>query len=166
MKFSFRHQGASYSVDLQLEQETSRAHMDGSAFTIEELEKSAAKLCFNLNGEPQQLYWAKDEKVIWLHHNGRTYHLEREAGGSSSGGAEAGEDVLRAPMPGQVQRLLIAEGEQVAAGEVLLVLEAMKMEMRVQAPRAGRVVRLAVAAGESVEKEQVLVELEGEDADA
>ena len=165
MKFSFRHQGAPHSVDLQVGREAIRAHLDGSAFTIEEIEKSAAKLCFNLDGEPQQLYWAKDGKTIWLHLDGRTYQLEREAGAASVGGGQAGDKVLRAPMPGQVQRVMVAAGDRVATGEMLLVLEAMKMEMRVQAPRAGRVVRLAVAAGESVEKDQILVELDGEDTD-
>jgi biotin carboxyl carrier protein len=51
----------------------------------------------------------------------------------------------------------------VEEGAALLLLEAMKMELRVQSPRAAKVGAVKVKAGESVDKEQVLVELDGED---
>ena len=65
-------------------------------------------------------------------------------------------------MPARVRALQVAEGERVEAGQTLLLLEAMKMEIRLQAPRAGRIARLLASTGESVEREQVLVELESE----
>jgi biotin carboxyl carrier protein len=63
---------------------------------------------------------------------------------------------LRAPMPGTVVRVAVAEGAPVAAGEVVVVLEAMKMEHAVRAPSAGVVTSLPVAAGETVRAGQVL----------
>jgi acetyl/propionyl-CoA carboxylase alpha subunit len=63
---------------------------------------------------------------------------------------------LRAPMPGTVVRVAVAEGAPVAAGEVVVVLEAMKMEHAVRAPSAGVVGSLPVAAGETVQAGQVL----------
>jgi acetyl/propionyl-CoA carboxylase alpha subunit len=56
-----------------------------------------------------------------------------------------------APMPGKVVKVLVAEGQEVAAGETLLVLEAMKMEHTVKALAAGTVARLSVAAGDQVD---------------
>jgi propionyl-CoA carboxylase alpha chain len=63
---------------------------------------------------------------------------------------------LLAPMPGTVARLGVAMGEQVAAGQPLLWLEAMKMEHVISAPAGGIVTELPVAAGQQVEVGSVL----------
>lgn len=66
---------------------------------------------------------------------------------------------LEARMPGQVTQVLVREGEQVSAGQTLVVLSAMKMETRLLAPADGRVARVLVKEGETVERGQRLVEL-------
>jgi len=68
---------------------------------------------------------------------------------------------LRAPMPGRIIRLLVAEGEEVARGATLLVLEAMKMEHEIKAPRDGRVARLPYLVGDQVEAGAPVVEFAG-----
>ena len=55
-----------------------------------------------------------------------------------------GREAVKAPMPGKVMRVLVAEGDEVAAGQGLVVVEAMKMQNEMKAPRAGRVVSVAV----------------------
>jgi acetyl/propionyl-CoA carboxylase alpha subunit len=67
---------------------------------------------------------------------------------------------LAAPMPGTVQRILVSEGESVDAGQVLMLLEAMKMELTVVAPAAGVVAAVLVAEGELVSGGQRLIEVE------
>jgi biotin carboxyl carrier protein len=67
---------------------------------------------------------------------------------------------LEAAMPGQVSQVMVNVGDWVAAGQPLLVLEAMKMSTRVVAPLKGRVSRLLVQEGETVERGQRLVEVE------
>ncbi len=74
----------------------------------------------------------------------------------------AADGVVRAPMPGLVLRLEVAEGQQVAAGTGLVVLEAMKMENEIRSPVAGVVRRVVVAEGAAVEKGAPLVELSGQ----
>ncbi len=66
---------------------------------------------------------------------------------------------LTATMPGRVLDVLVAAGDQVQKGDTLVLLEAMKMELRIQAPAAGQVARVLCAAGEVVERGQLLVEL-------
>jgi biotin carboxyl carrier protein len=64
---------------------------------------------------------------------------------------ESGPVRLTAPMPGRVVRVLSAVGADVAAGQGLVVIEAMKMENELRAPRAGRVSELRVSEGQAVE---------------
>jgi propionyl-CoA carboxylase alpha chain len=70
---------------------------------------------------------------------------------------------LLAPMPGTVVRLAVAVGDQVAAGQALLWLEAMKMEHVISAPAAGIVAELPVAAGQQVEVGSVLAVVKPEE---
>ncbi len=62
-------------------------------------------------------------------------------------------------MPAQVRAVKVAAGEAVEHGQVLLLLEAMKMEIQIKAPAAGRVTRLLAAEGQTVDREQLLVEI-------
>jgi 3-methylcrotonyl-CoA carboxylase alpha subunit len=80
-------------------------------------------------------------------------------------GAEAhhGGDEIRAPMPGLVKRLTAVAGAAVAKGEVLAVLEAMKMEHALTAPRDGVVAEVHVAQGAQVTDGTLLLALEPED---
>ena len=71
-----------------------------------------------------------------------------------------GEQRIVAPMPGRVVRVLVATGDEVAARQGLVVVEAMKMENELRAPKAGRVKEVNVSAGTSVEAGRVLVTIE------
>jgi propionyl-CoA carboxylase alpha chain len=73
---------------------------------------------------------------------------------------QVSEGSALAPMPGTVVRVGVAKGERVAAGQVLVVLEAMKMEHAVQAGRAGRVVEVDVSEGDQVETGRLLAVVE------
>jgi biotin carboxyl carrier protein len=67
---------------------------------------------------------------------------------------------LKAPMPGLVLNIAVTEGQQVLAGDRILILEAMKMENSILIPADATIKRIAVVAGQAVEKGQVLVELD------
>jgi len=77
-----------------------------------------------------------------------------------AGAARGGRHELRAPMPGLLKTVHVAEGDIVETGAPLMTLEAMKMENELLAPARGRVVRLAVAAGTKVEGGAMLAVLE------
>ena len=83
--------------------------------------------------------------------------LEREAG---SAAAHVGPHEVRAPIPGRVVSVGVSEGDEVKAGQPLVVLEAMKMENQICAEGPGRVERVMVAPGATVESGQVLVVVE------
>jgi len=75
-------------------------------------------------------------------------------------GEGSGTQRITAPMPGRVVRVLVGPGDQVAARQGLVVIEAMKMENELTALRAGRVTEVAVTAGSSVESGRLLVVIE------
>jgi len=82
----------------------------------------------------------------------------RELSGASGG--PTGPAPLVAPMPGLIVRVHVQSGDQVAAGQGLVVMEAMKMENELRVQAVGRVKRVLVAAGSVVEKGALLIELE------
>jgi biotin carboxyl carrier protein len=78
-------------------------------------------------------------------------------------GAGAGADgprSVKAPMPGRVVRVLVGVGDEVAAQQGVVVIEAMKMQNELKSPKAGRVVRVAAVVGETVQQGDVLVVVE------
>jgi acetyl-CoA/propionyl-CoA carboxylase biotin carboxyl carrier protein len=78
--------------------------------------------------------------------------------------AHAGADSLTAPMPGTVTVVKVAVGDEVSAGQSLLVVEAMKMEHVISAPHAGTVAELDVTPGTTVAMDQVLAVIAPEEA--
>ncbi len=109
------------------------------------------------SGHVHVAHAAKVGDTWWVHINGRTFKWERIEPGSSNAQDEGG---LVAPMPGKVLEVLVSEGDKVAAGEPLMVLEAMKMEHRIVASTDGTVIRVNYRAGDQVDQGASLLEVE------
>ena len=96
--------------------------------------------------------------------NGNAYSVEIERVESTRFKPPAPEKkvdgVVKADLPGQISRLLVAPGEKVKEGQVLLVLEAMKMENEVASPTDGIVKTVHIKTGQLVTKNALLVEVE------
>jgi biotin carboxyl carrier protein len=75
-------------------------------------------------------------------------------------GASGGLQVVKAPMPGRIVRLLVAPGDQVAAHQGVVVIEAMKMQNELKAARAGKVLEVKTEAGATVTAAEVLLLIE------
>lgn len=78
-------------------------------------------------------------------------------------GAGAGSDgprAVKAPMPGRVVRILVAQDDEVAAHQGLIVIEAMKMQNELKSPKAGRIARIAAQVGETVQSGDILLVVE------
>ena len=86
----------------------------------------------------------------------REKRLKTSVGGKVQ---ESGEFQLKAPMPGLVVAVSVNEGQQIEKGQVLIILESMKMQNELKSPRAGKVEHVKVKAGESVEQKQLLVNI-------
>ena len=109
----------------------------------------------------QIAYAVADRARTWVFIEGHAYVIE---GDDREGHARAhttdDQMALSAPMPATVVAIIVAPGQEVAAGDLLVMLEAMKMELPIRAPRAGRVKTLACRQGELVQPGVPLVEME------
>jgi len=125
-------------------------HRDGPRLLIEIIRPDGTTQRVRLAGARQG-----GRRQLWV--DGRTLSAERAR--PSSGGAAAQGSLVSA-IPAVVSQILVAVGDQVAAGDKLILLESMKMVIPIQAPHAGRVTRVLCEPGESVPAGVALVEIE------
>jgi biotin carboxyl carrier protein len=85
---------------------------------------------------------------------------QRAAAAANKGASGSSDKAVKSPMPGRVIKLLVAVGAVVAAGDSLVVVEAMKMENEVKAKRAGTIATVAVQVGATVEGNALLMSFE------
>ena len=119
-----------------------------------------------VNGESFEGYVYPNERFWQVLLMGRSYSVniederERKLRTSDIGFASPGEEfIIKAPMPGLAVDVLVSEGQQVVKGQILIILESMKMQNEIRAPFSGTVVRLRIKSGESVQQKQVLINL-------
>lgn len=138
-----------------------RAALDNKTVDVEILHAENGKLSLLIDGERVIAYVSSDSAKRWVTMDGQTFALTKQSRARKSGsGGQHSAGELTAPMPGLVRSVNVAEGESVAKGQTLLVLEAMKMEIRIHAPVDGTVSKLLVKQGQTVEREQVLITVE------
>ena len=102
-------------------------------------------------------YGVADGANTWVFLDGVTHVVESARRGRTGGGNDAA--ALAAPMPATVTRIHVAVGQQVAPGDVLLTLEAMKMELPIRAAANGTVKAINCRVGELVQPGTALIEL-------
>ena len=134
--------------------------LDDKTIHAEVLHSENGKLNLLIDDQHVTAYVSSDNTKRWVTVNGQTFVLITSSGARKGGHSHHAAGELTAPMPGQVRAVNFNEGDAVTKGQTLLVLEAMKMEIRVHAPRDGVVKKLFVKQGQTVEREQVLIEIE------
>jgi biotin carboxyl carrier protein len=105
------------------------------------------------------------EQVLVVSRDGttRVNLIDRARRAAAKAGAErqlSGPAQVKAAMPGRVVNVLVKVGDQVEAGQGVLIVEAMKMENELKAPKAGKVIEVKVAAGQTVERGDLLLVIE------
>ena len=106
------------------------------------------------------MFIAVDSDAVFVHAFGRAFRLD-VADPTERGLAGADEaDVYGAPMPGIVIRTTVGAGQEVSAGDVVMVIESMKMQAEIVAWRDGVVERLPLAVGDSFDRGAILVEFQ------
>jgi len=148
------------TLDISSNGKTFALTLDDKTIQAEILHAEIGKLDLLIDGQRVTAYVSSDNAKRWVTVNGQTFVLTKSSGARKGGHAHHAAGELTAPMPGQVRAVNVNEGDAVTKGQTLLVLEAMKMEIRVQAPRDGVVSSVLVTGGQTVEREQILVKIE------
>lgn len=100
-----------------------------------------------------------DPELHWLKAYRGMHRVEVEDRAVAVTRPRSGDGRLKAPIPGLITRLMVQQGDNVEAGQPLLVLEAMKMENEIRASRSGVISALHVAIGQSVSRHELLAEI-------
>ena len=139
--------------------------VDGKVYEVD-FESVSGQPVFSLivDGKSHEGYVARGDENWQVLLRGRLYPItvederEKRLRSAAGGGvAESGEFHLRAPMPGLAVAILVEEGQTVKKGQVLLILESMKMQNELKSPRDGTIGRVRVKAGETIEQKQTLL---------
>ncbi len=165
MKFVYTHNAQTLTLDIDRAGDDFEIEINGEHAPVQVISFAPPRLTFSHNGKVFTARVMSDGKKRWVHVDGATFVLERADArtqrGHSHGAREGtGSGIVVAPMPGQVRGVLVNEGDVVTEGQPLVILEAMKMELKVSAPQDGVVSKILVTQGQSVEREQILGQVE------
>ena len=130
------------------------------SLTVTDIALNGSVLSYSLDGVRMQLFVSVDDEQVELIDTYRTISLKRHARDGGSGDDADGPGTIVAPMPGKILEYKVAEGDAVAKGDPLLVMEAMKMEQTITAPRNGVVASVGAKAGDQVGDGSVLIVIE------
>jgi biotin carboxyl carrier protein len=155
--------GATVAIEVRGDRSSCTVDIDGVRREVEILEHDGARLVFLLDGRVHRAHARVAERDVRVVLDGRESVFQRVTPGTATAGTHGGdlhEPVLRAPVPGRILKVNVTAGAAVHAGDVLAVIEAMKMETPIAAPADGTVVAVHVEPGTSVEQDQPVVTCE------
>lgn len=126
------------------------------------------KLDFEIDNRRLRVYLARNDSHRYIAMAGEAWSLERVDPEQQRSTARIASEIgsLEATMPGLVLDVSVAEEDWVQRGDTLILLEAMKMELRIASPCAGRVRKIHCEAGQVVQRGQTLVEIEEDSSPA
>ncbi len=130
-----------------------------AATIVADYQRDGAAITLRTGGAAHRAVVAKDARGLWVSCRGRTWLLVPEGREGAVRGAADAPDEIRAPMTGRVVSVGAAAGMEVKEGDLLLTIEAMKMEFKLTAPEDGTVLEVLGAEGDRVELGQLLVRL-------
>jgi len=164
--FEFHHEDETYAVTLAPAADGWRISAGGAAITARHAKLEAGSVHALLDGMRLSASIHRGGETISLRHAGQSWRFVLPDPIARAGEEEGGDDRLIAPLPGQVTQLLVTENQNVARGDVLVILEAMKTVFRLTAPRDGRIATISCRVGETVREGQILLQFTTEEDEA
>jgi geranyl-CoA carboxylase alpha subunit len=133
---------------------------ESQTYSVRVLSRSGPDITMDIAGHVVRVVAMEAQPdVWWARFAGETFCLTRRSPLPLPGVSQASNDSLAAPMPGQVISVLVAEGQTVAAGDPLMILEAMKMEHTIRAPHSGVVSAIHYRPGDQVRAAAVVLDV-------
>ena len=162
MIYRFQAHEQIYEIQLERQGDGYLAKCSGQSYHVEILDHQSGQLSLRIQGKPTRLYWAAEQDKKWISLDGCTYLIEKPAQPANAHKAadRAKEGRVASPMPAQIRSIEVQTGDQVEKGQTLLLLEAMKMEIRITAPITGRIVYLNVKQNDLTRRDDLLLVIE------
>jgi biotin carboxyl carrier protein len=158
--------GRKRELEIAREGSQVRARVDGRALEADAVEVAEGVYSILLGGQAFEVRVQPDESAeagrrLRVHAGGYEFAAQiadpRRRRGRGGAVEAEGQQQVSAPMPGKVVRVLVGAGDDVAAGQGLVVVEAMKMQNEIRSPKAGKVERVLVGEGQAVNAGQALI---------
>lgn len=162
MIFRYQHQGQIHTVQIDaLSDGEYQVRIEDREYRVQASSWSDHVRRLLIDQRTHIAYSASDNRRRWVQLDGEAPVMLQTAEAQSQRRVRGtgGHAHLNAQMPGQVVDVLVTAGDQVSAGQVVLLLEAMKMEIRITAPYDGVVEQVYVAKGDVVERDQSLIDI-------
>jgi glutaconyl-CoA/methylmalonyl-CoA decarboxylase subunit gamma len=146
-KFDFNINGDDYNVHIKsVEGDVAELEVNGTPYTVkikQEMKTTKTPILIRKEGQSK----SADKRVV-------------ENMTPVSSGAKPSSKAIKSPLPGSVIKVLVSEGQAFKAGDVLMVMESMKMENNILAEKNGTVLKVCAPAGTAVLQDEVLFEVE------
>lgn len=164
IRHRFHHEGSAYEVGLVVGDGQVMAHVGEDVLAVRLVEHGAHHLVLVIDGHRKSFMMSQAGDMWWIQTANRTYEVSWQTPLPLPKHADETEGSLHAPMPGQVIQIMVEEGQRVVKGDALMILEAMKMEHRIEAPHDGVVGAVRYQVGDSVQADAILLEIGAEDS--
>jgi biotin carboxyl carrier protein len=159
MELQYQVNDAIHVVRLERDEEVMRVTIADRVYEVRVIHSKAGEVTFMADGVTHTAFIAGVNSACFVAIDGDVFELKKPDARRNRRKQHHGEDNLIASMPGQVTKVLVGEGDSVQRGQALIVLEAMKMEIKIAAPHDGRVAKLLVIPGQVVDRGQALIEM-------
>jgi len=128
-------------------------------YEVRVLRQSGTDLDIMIDGNKISARVIRDDQDFTLFHETTISYLHHYLPGAEGEGETTGSGIITTPMPGKVSQVMVKDGDEVAEGTPLMILEAMKMEHTIKAPLDGTVTGLSLAAGDQVTDGAILARI-------
>jgi biotin carboxyl carrier protein len=153
----FRYEEQTYSVKVNPERGAYRVTLGDRVHEVTVHRAESGDWVIAIDGVRIQGYTAHANETYYVALKGAVFTLS--AIQRNRRAKTQSDQSLTAPMPGQITKILVSVGDRVIRGQPLVLMEAMKMEIRISAPQDATIERMLCTQGQIVERGQALVEL-------
>lgn len=163
MRYAFALGGRTHHVQLEEHADGPRFLVEGEPFEPKVEPIAPGRYKVTVDGESFEFHFEKGLIHEGLHPLDVEIRRARPVLQRAGGAGRRADGKVKPPMPGKVVEVRVKEGQSVAEGEILVVLEAMKMQNDIKSPLAGTVAKVHVKDGSNVESSTVLLEIDAEE---
>lgn len=160
MERTITHNRDSFTVSVDRTDTGRSIAIDGKVVEVLNFRQNGSEIKAKIGGKPVTLFVAQDKDSIYVFYEGRSFvFAEETSGGFSHGGERNTGNSVASPMPGTLTKIECKEGDEIKENDILVIVEAMKMENPLRSPVNGTVGKIHNSEGDLVQAGKPIVEI-------